>query len=332
MNPMRRIHPMAWIVWSATSAVVALLVRNPYYLLLLALATLVVARAALKMKSLRTPLMLFASMLVFPTLLNLIFSRTGQTVLLQLPLRLIGGPYTLEALLFGLTSGLQIATLFLVMWVFSQAVTPLDLLRRMPPGFSTAGVMASIGMTFAPQARQAFDELQEARLVRGYQAKGLRDLPLILTPMVILSLESAHELAEGLAARGFGSGGLHGIRRWLVPAGWVGLALSVWLWVAFPGFKSWVGALVLLNLMILLLSYRSVARAGRYRPDPWRTVDTWLAGLCLGLGAVFLLVALLAPGLLSYYPYPAAVWPSLNWPLAVALLLAASPILGVGRD
>lgn len=329
---MRRIHPMTWIAWSATSAVVALLVRNPYYLLLLTFTTLVVARVALKMKSLRTPLFLFASMLVFPTLLNLIFSRTGQTVLLHLPIRWIGGPYTLEALLFGLTSGLQIATLFLVMWIFSQAVTPLDLLRRMPPGFSTAGVMASIGMTFAPQVRQAFDELQEARLVRGYRAKGLRDLPLILTPMVILSLESAHELAEGLAARGFGSGGLVGIRRWLAPTGWVGLALSVWLWVAFPVYKLWVGALAALSVVILFLSYRSVARAGRYRPDRWRPVDTWVSGLCLGLGAVFLLVALLSPVLLSYYPYPVAAWPVFNWPLAVALMLAGSPVLGVARD
>jgi energy-coupling factor transport system permease protein len=323
---------MSWIVWSASSAVVALLVRNPYYLILLTLTTLVVARTGLKLSSLRTPLVLYASMLVFPTLLNLIFSRTGQTVLVQLPLRWIGGPYTLEALLFGLTSGLQIATLFLVMWVFSQAVTPLDLLRRMPPGFSTAGVMASIGMTFAPQARQAFDELQEARLVRGYQAKGLRDLPLILTPMVILSLESAHELAEGLAARGFGSSGLRGVRRWLVPVGWVGLAVSVWLWVAFPAQKNWVGVLVVLSLIVLFLSYRSVMRAGRYRPDLWQPMDTWLTGVCLGLGTVFLLMALSAPSLLSYYPYPEAAWPSFDWPIALALLLAGTPILGADRD
>jgi energy-coupling factor transport system permease protein len=329
---MRKVHPVAWMVWSAATAVVALLVRNPFYLILLTLIALAVARRTLKMRSLRTPLLLYASMLIFPTLLNLIFSRTGHTVLLQLPIRWVGGPYTLEALLFGLTSGLQIATLFLVMWIFSQAVTPLDLLRRMPPGFSTAGVMASIGMTFAPQARQAFDELREAHLVRGYKPKGLRDLPVVLTPMVILSMESAHELAEGLASRGFGSRGLNGIRRWLVPVGWIGLALSVWLWVAFPALKAWVLALVGLNLMVLFWSLRSMERGGRYRPDPWQPVDTWVAGLSIGLGAVFLLTALLAPGLLAYYPYPAASWPGIQWPLALALTLAAVPILGKNHD
>ena len=95
---MRRIHPVTWMAWSAASAVAALLLRNPFYLLLLTASVLAVGKWALGMKSLRTPLLLFASMLVFPTLLNLIFSRTGQTVLLQLPIRWIGGPYTLEGL------------------------------------------------------------------------------------------------------------------------------------------------------------------------------------------------------------------------------------------
>jgi energy-coupling factor transport system permease protein len=320
------------MVWSASGAAVALLVRNPYYLLLLTLMTLAVARRTLGVKSMRVPLFLYASMLVFPTLLNLIFSRTGNTVLLHLPIRWIGGPYTLEALLFGLTSGLQIATLFLLMWVFSQAVTALDMLRRMPPGFTTAGVMASIGMTFAPQARQAFDELREAHMVRGYKPKGIRDLPLVLTPLVILSLESAYELAEGLAARGFGSRAWNGTRRWLVPGAWVVLALSVWLWVAFPAVKGWVAALAGLTLIVLLYTLRGVKRGGRYRPDQWRTLDTWVTGLSVGVGAVFLITALLAPALLSYYPYPQAAWPGIQWPLALSLVLAAVPVVSVHRD
>ena len=320
------------MVWSASGATVALLVRNPYYLLLLTLITLAVARWALGIKSLRVPLFLYASMLIFPTLLNLLFSRTGSTVLLQLPIRWVGGPYTLEALLFGLTSGLQIATLFLLMWVFSQAVTALDMLRRMPPGFSTAGVMASIGMTFAPQARQAFDELREAHMVRGYKPKGLRDLPLVLTPMVILSLESAYELAEGLAARGFGSRGWNGARRWFVPAAWVILALSVWLWVAFPALKTWVMALVILTIALLMGWLRGAQQGGRYRPDRWRMLDSMVAGLSLGAGMVFLLIAMLEPKLLSYYPYPQATWPGIEWPLALVLVLAAMPILSARHD
>ena len=231
-----------------------------------------------------------------------------------------------------MASGLQIAALFLVMWIFSQAVTPLDLLRRMPPGFSTAGVMASIGMTFAPQARQAFDELREAYLVRGYQPRGLRDLPMVLTPMVILSLESAYDMAEGLAARGFGSGGMRGFRRWVVPAGWVCLALSVWLWVAFPAHKVEVALFASLSLLILALSMRRAVRGGRYRPDSWSAADTWVAGISLGMGAAFVVVALTAPHLLAYYPYPAAFWPGFNWPLGAALCLAATPIWGARRD
>jgi hypothetical protein len=104
------------------------------------------------------------------------------------------------------------------------------------------------------------------------------------------------------------------------------------LWVAFPAVKWGVAVLVVVTLMVLFWSLRASERGGRYRPDRWRPLDTWVAGLSLGMGMVYLLSALVAPKLLSYYPYPLATWPGLEWPLALVLILAALPILKVQHD
>jgi hypothetical protein len=90
--------------------------------------------------------------------------------------------------------------------------------------------------------------------------------------------------------------------------------------------------LVILMIVMLYWPLRSTERGGRYRPDRWRPLDTWIAGLSLGTGAVYLLTALLAPKLLSYYPYPQASWPGLDWPLAMILALMAMPVVSALHD
>jgi Mn2+/Fe2+ NRAMP family transporter len=91
-------------------------------------------------------------------------------------------------------------------------------------------------------------------------------------------------------------------------------------------------ALVIVTIVMLFLSLRSTERGGRYRPDRWRPLDTWIAGLSLGTGAVYLLSALLMPKLLSYYPYPQASWPGLDWPLAMILALMGMPVVSALHD
>jgi energy-coupling factor transport system permease protein len=325
-------HPSAWIVWAVSSTCVGLLLRNPWYLGLLGAVVLWVRWRAAGIRPGRSTLQLAGGMLVFPTLLNLLFSRAGDTVLLQLPIPWLGGPYTLEAMLFGAVAGVQIASLVMVMLALGAVVAPTDLLRRTPAGLAPVGVTASIAMTFAPQARRSFAALREAQQVRGYQPRGLRDLPALVTPLVILSLEGAFAVAEGLAARGWGRAGLSGWRRAAVPAGAVLVAFGLGLWAVTPA-QAWVTALVLAAGIALLAA--AVATAGgvtRYRPDRWRRRDSLLAGISLGVLACFSGVVALAPGLITYYPYPSAALPAFHPALGLAVLLLALPGWTMAHD
>jgi len=328
----RSLNPATWMIWAVSAGCTALLTRNPWYLLLIAAAGLTVRWRATGQRPSAGTLRLLAGLMVFPTLLNFLFSRAGNTVILELPVRWIGGPYTLEALLFGALAGLQLASLLQVMMTFSALLSPTDLLRRLPAGLAPAGITASIAMNFAPQARRSFDGVREAQQVRGHSPRGLRDLRGIVTPLVILSLESAMTVGEGLATRGWGAEGPRGLQRLAAWAGAGLLALGVLAWWLSPS-HVWVAVLLAIGgggLLIAVLTHGG--SRSRYRPEAWKRTDTLVAGICLGvLGAAAILTAWM-PMLLAYEPYPRASWPPLDWPICLAVCLLGLPAALHHRD
>jgi energy-coupling factor transport system permease protein len=325
-----RRHPVAWMVWTASASGIALLTRNPWYLLLMGGVALLVHSRLTGEKIGWGRLRLYVGMVAFPGLLNLVLSRAGETVLVRFPIRWIGGPYTLEGLLFGLSAGVQIACLVAIITAFSAAVSSTDILRRVPPGLYPAGLSASIGLTFAPQARRSFAAIREAQQVRGHQPRGWRDLPALVTPLVVMSLESAMGLAEGMVARGWGAERLEGAPRWLVPLGWLLLAMALVLWLMLPGVSVVSVALGLIAGAVLWAGLRRKDGAQRYRPETWMLADSLLAGSALGVFVVFTLLAWVQPGLLTYYPYPVASWPTWDGALALAVVILAVPRWMVG--
>lgn len=328
----RSLNPVTWMIWAVSAGCMALLTRNPCYLLLIAAAGVTVRWRAIGQRPSAGTLRLFVGLMVFPTLLNFLFSRAGSTVILEMPVRWIGGPYTLEALLFGALAGLQLASLLQVMMTFSALLSPTDLLRRIPAGLAPAGITASIAMNFAPQARRSFDGVREAQQVRGHSPRGLRDLRGIVTPLVILSLESAMTVGEGLATRGWGAEGPSGMQRLAAWAGAGLLALGVLAWWLAPS-HVWVAVLLATGgggLLIAVLTHGG-ARS-RYRPEVWKRTDTLVAGISLGVLAAAAILTAWMPMLLAYEPYPRAAWPPLDWPICLAVCLLGLPAVLPHRD
>src|SRR5271169_3518403 len=98
-----------WLVWSLVTMVVAVCNRNPLYAILLLFIAFAVAKATRRARSRRIPLSptRFAVLAIgFATAYNGLSVHLGNTVLFHLfdSLPLIGGPVTLEALVFGATN------------------------------------------------------------------------------------------------------------------------------------------------------------------------------------------------------------------------------------
>lgn len=343
--PSASYHPLVWLVWLAAAALPALSTRNPLYLSLI-LAAVAVNQAALGQHSpmarswgafVRFGALLWLLAIPFAALT----SHHGEIVLFTLPRAwpVIGGPITLESLLYSLTGGLALITLLLIFAVFNVAVDQARLLRMTPGFVYQTGVVAGIAVAFVPQMVASWQAIREAQQVRGHKVRGLRDLLPLLLPLLVTALERAMQLAESMEARGFGGQVvIASPRRRLAHQGVLLLGLgAVGAGFAITGF--WPAQGLLAGLLLagglagLLWSFwdqgRRIRRT-RYQRWAWRRVDRVVLAVALsgliGWGALWLLRG----EWLFYYPYPPySPWPTFNPVpgLLIALLVAPGVLM-----
>ncbi len=350
-------HPYVWVAWLAAGFSIGLLTRNPFYLVLTAVsagfvfAVLIrrqpsgeVATVAETRPTAWKPVVRLAFVLgVFTVLFNTLTSHYGDYVLFTLPASwpLIGGPITLESVIYGLVIALGFLVMILAFSTFNSAVGPHTLLR-LTPGFALqAGVALTIAVSFIPETVTAWGELREAQRLRGYRIRGLTDMQPLFVSLLGIGLDRSIQLAESMEARGFGHvGRMDSPRERQLGAG--GALLGLLLLLAglllrsFLPATAWAGlALMAGGGLLLVLIFRRQGKRltrTRYRRWLWRRTDTVVIAASVLVLTGYLLASLLFPQSLFYYPYPPyPLLPPFNPILALlpALLLAPALFLPV---
>ena len=220
------LHPVAWLTWAAACTLVVATTRNPLYVLLVTLCAGAAYRAGRGLRPSATgaaqwSLVLRAAWTLtsVAVLFNALTVHAGDRALVTVPRDLplvgtvIGGPLTLNALLYGVVAALALGTVILIFAALNTAVGYEDLLRLLPRPLTGLGVTMTVALGFLPQTIAALGAVREAQMVRGHTVRrGLRDLPPLVVPVLALGLERAIMLAEAMAARGFGVPGADGAR------------------------------------------------------------------------------------------------------------------------
>ena len=116
----------------------------------------------------------------------------------------MGGPYTVEALAFGASSGITIAAAILAAAPFSLLLQPHDVMDALPPVLARTGTTIAASMNLVPAVVASFTEVSEAQRMRGWRPRGPRSWAEVVVPVVLTSVESSIQLAESMEARGFG--------------------------------------------------------------------------------------------------------------------------------
>lgn len=339
----RLLHPGAWWLWALGLAAAASRTTNPLLLLLIigVAGYVVAARRSDAPWSrsygafLKLGLLVLAVRMVFAVLLG--SPVPGSHVLFTLPqLPLpdwargvrIGGPVTLEGLLFAFYDGLKLATLLICVGAANALASPSRLLRSLPGALYEAGVAVVVAMTFAPNLVADVQRLRSARRLRGRTDRGAG------------RAERRTAGAGGRVGtlrqpgRRDGHPGLRPHRRRPAPGvpGHRGAhparparGLLRLLRPARPGGAAWAFPVLLLGLALtgagLLLGSRRAVRT-RYRPDPW-AVPEWLV-TCSGVAVAALTVWFSGR-------YPEAFMPSVVPPVVPTLpvLPAAALLIGL---
>ncbi len=133
--------------WSGACIFVALFTTNPAYRALVLAAAFTVLVAAVGLARLRRLLLGAAAIVIVDVLLNFVSAHLGRTVLFALPeaIPALGGPYTLEALAFGVSNALTIAAAIFAAAPFSLMLEPHDVMDALPnaPRRSTSCLRSS---------------------------------------------------------------------------------------------------------------------------------------------------------------------------------------------
>ena len=209
MSPERsRVSARAVAAWSAACLLIVLMTTNPAYkgaVLAAALAALVAGAGLRRVTKLLAAVAVVAA---FAALLNFVSAHLGDTVLFSVPpsIPALGGPYTLEALVFGATGGITIAAAILAVAPFSLMLESHDIVDALPDSLARTGATLAASLNLVPEVGATFLQVSEAQRLRGWRPRGPRSWAEVVVPVVLTSVESSLQLAESMEARGFASG------------------------------------------------------------------------------------------------------------------------------
>jgi energy-coupling factor transport system permease protein len=335
----RALDPRAWLIWAVAASLPPLVGRNPWPLAATLLAVLGVwgavsvgAAAARWRPLLRLALVLGA----FSVLFNLLTAHVGDRVIGELPERwpIVGGPLTLNALVYGLLSAMAIFALVAVSATLGATLDWSLAMRLLPQRMAPLAVAGSVAWSYLPRTTAALSEIREAQMARGYRPRGVRDAAPLVIPLLAGGLERAMTTAEALEARAFGAplAAEAGARPWQVGAllGGLGAALTGAFCLALGQIPA-AGALLALGAILVAggLLPGQTGQPGvhrtRYRDPIWERAEWVVTGAALVVLAVEIAVLLFDPAAFQYEPYPSITPPAINLPLLAALGLLLTP-------
>ena len=146
-------------------------------------------------------------MVLLTVFVNPAFSHEGVTILLYFP---TGNPLTLESILYGISSGVMIATVMLWFLNFNRVITSdkfIYLFGRIIPAMS---LVLSMTLRFIPKFKGQMAQTVDSQrsigrdISRGSLWQRTKIAVTVLSIMITWSLENAIETADSMKSRGYG--------------------------------------------------------------------------------------------------------------------------------
>lgn len=356
----RSVHPWAWWAWALAAATCTSLTTNPLFIALIVAAvvftTLQRRSDAPWARAMRAYFVLAGVVLAIRLLFQVVVGGgSGGTVLFSLPevplpawaagIR-IGGPVTLEGVLFATYEAVRLGAILLCVGAATALANPRRALKSVPAAFHQVSTAIVIALTVAPQLVESGKRIRRARALRGRPARGFRGAVSLVVPVLEDAVERSISLAAGMESRGYGRtrddqkvGTLTTI---VLLVSMFGLVMAMFCWLTgieplptdvmtplatVTGGRPTAVVVGIGSLIAGVWGLRESGRrmaVSRYRPDPWQGPEH-LTCLCA-------VVALLVTGWLAatqtavLHPSPDPIeWPTLHPLMAVVVAAIAAP-------
>jgi len=212
-----RLNPFCKLAWVGSVSVLALILDNPLFLLLLFLSTLPVVITAKVWREWASFVKLALYLCLAIIVINALVSYHGTHVLAQAPFRIpiIGTPtITLEAIFYGVAMCLRLLAIISAFAILTFTVHPDDLMLsmiKMKLPYKSV-LVTSLSTRFVPTLIDDVERITDVQRSRGLELdKGrlpqkIRDRMSIIIPLLSNSLDRTVQVAEAMESRAFGSG------------------------------------------------------------------------------------------------------------------------------
>jgi energy-coupling factor transport system permease protein len=319
---------------------------NPLILLLLIIATSIVVAVRQPATQwgrsfgffIRLALIILAVRMLLQVLIGPAFGTSTLISLPHIPLPewfagvRLGGPIMRESLVMGFYDGLRLATLVIIFGAANCLASPTRMLKSVPAAVYEFGVSVVIAVSFTPQLVTDVKRVQQARRLRGRPSAGVRGIASAAIPVFEGALDRSIALAAAMDARGYGRRTNNPHQQFastLLVLALIALVIGIYGLIATQT-SAYIGAPLIAFGIIsgglgLYLSGRSSERT-RYRPDPWRAPEWFIATS----GAFAALLFSAADWNFAAALHPSTIplqWPTVPWFAWIVFAVALVPAL-----
>lgn len=330
-----RLDSRAWLAWGVAVMIPLLVARNPFVVLVVLASVMMVRRvwAAHGRQGWVWIVRLAVIFMAVGVVFNALTVHSGNQVLFALPetLPLVGGRITLNAVIYGVVSGVAIVALVMAGTTVAAGLVWSDLMRSLPARVAPLAVAGSVAWSFLPGASRTFHDIRESQAVRGHRLQGVRDLPPLIVPLLGGALEQAITMSEALESRGFGHGGDERRSR-VAPQIAAVVAVASFLVVAYAVAMGQVPVAVAggvvgfaATTLVFVAGRHHSHQTTRYRPSGWGEIDSVVCLVSAAAVAIFLWRSRVHPAAAVFNPYPDLAWPSVDLLMLTGLVLLVAP-------
>ncbi len=334
-----RLDSRAWLVWGLAAMLPMLIVRHP--LIVLEMLVIVLAVRLTWASRLAHGWSWIARVAALFVLVSVVFNaltvHAGRQVLFTIPssVPLIGGVVTLNAVVYGLVTGVAVLVLVLTGTTIAAGLSWSDLVRSLPARVAPLAVAGSVAWSFLPGASRAFVDIRESQASRGHRLRGRGTCLNWSCPSSRAAWSGRLTMSEALEARGFGASS--DAAATATPRRWPAIVLVTGLVTAAYAVALGRVSIALAGAALAVVGALMLARGGergaakvRYRPMRWSVPDRAVAMLA-AVAALGFLWRQAVGSHLAFNPYPEITMPPLDpWMvLFLALLLAPAAIAPV---
>ncbi len=204
MKPLEKYNPGVLFFYFLLLASIAMFAANPV-MIATALMAMIAAASSYTRDGLGRACVFFFIIFVLTSLANPIFSHNGVTVLLVVN----DNPITLEAVLYGVMTGVMIFSVLLLFRVFSALMTSDRLLCIFGRAFPKLGLLLAMTIRFVPlfgrQRRKIENTQKTLGLYKNENAiDTIKGKLAVMSAMTTWGLENGIVTADSMSARGYG--------------------------------------------------------------------------------------------------------------------------------